>query len=71
LPTGGRLVAVHGTDDDIVPIEMSRRYVDLARAAGDHAELLEVAGCGHFGLIDPASAAWATVLAAVESALSR
>ena len=71
LPTGGRLVAVHGADDDIVPIEMSRRYVDRALAAGDHAELREIADCGHFELIDPVSAAWPTVLAAVDSALSR
>jgi acetyl esterase/lipase len=68
VPTGGRLVAVHGTTDDIVPIELSRRYVDLARAAGDQAELVEIDGCGHFELIDPLSAAWPTVLTAVASA---
>ena len=55
LPTGGRLVAVHGTRDETVPVEMSRRYVDRARAAGDQVELVEIAGCGHYELIDPLS----------------
>jgi acetyl esterase/lipase len=70
LPTGGRLVAVHGTRDDTVPVEMSRRYVDRALTAGDQAELVEIDDCGHFELIDPLSAAWPTVLAAVATALS-
>lgn len=71
LPTGGRLVAVHGTRDETVPVEMSRRYVDLARTAGDQAELVEIDGCGHFDLIDPLSLAWPVVLAAIATALSR
>jgi acetyl esterase/lipase len=70
LPTGGRLVAVHGTRDEIVPVEMSRGYVDRALSAGDHAELMEIDGCGHFELIDPRSAAWPTVLAAVATAIA-
>ena len=69
VPTGGRLVAVHGTLDQTVPVEVSRRYVARARAAGDQAELVEIAGCGHFELIDPLAAAWPQVLAAVTLAL--
>jgi acetyl esterase/lipase len=69
LPTGGRLVAVHGRQDETVPVEMSRSYVERARAAGDRAELVEIAGCGHFELIDPLSVAWPHVLAAVVKAL--
>jgi acetyl esterase/lipase len=71
LPTGGRLIAVHGTRDESVPLEISKRYVDRALAAGDHAELVEIDGCGHDELIDPLSLAWPTVLAAVATALSR
>jgi acetyl esterase/lipase len=70
LPTGGRLVAVHGTRDEAVPVSMSRGYVDLALSAGDQADLVEI-DCGHFELIDPLSHAWPTVLAAVSSALAR
>ncbi len=71
LPTGGRLVAVHGTLDETVPVEISRRYVDRALSAGDQAELMEIDGCGHYELIDPLSRAWPTVLTAVTTALSR
>jgi acetyl esterase/lipase len=68
LPTGGRLVAVHGTRDETVPVEVSRRYVGLARSAGDQAQLMQIDGCGHLELIDPLSIAWPTVLAAVATA---
>lgn len=66
LPTGGRLIAVHGARDDTVPVEMSRRYVDRALTAGDQVELVEIDDCGHYELIDPLSAAWPAVLAAIE-----
>jgi len=66
LPTGVRLIAVHGTGDDTVPVEMSRRYVDRAQTAGDQVELVEIDDCGHYEVIDPASAAWPAVLAAIE-----
>jgi acetyl esterase/lipase len=62
VPTGGHLIAVHGTRDEIVPVEMSRRYVDRARAAGDQAELVEIAGCGQLELIDPLYASWSSFL---------
>jgi len=38
------ILLVHGRDDQITPIEFSRR---LAQAAGPHARLLEVPGQGH------------------------
>jgi acetyl esterase/lipase len=66
LPTGGRLIAVHGTRDDTVPVEVSRRYVDRALTAGDQVELVEIDDCGHYEVIDPLSAAWPAVLAAIE-----
>lgn len=48
---------IHGRDDQVVPIEQSRTYVDAARAEGADAELVAVDG-DHFVLIDPSSAAW-------------
>ena len=45
---------------------MSRRYVERALTAGDQVELVEIGDCGHYELIDPASAAWTAVLAAIE-----
>lgn len=44
----------HGTEDDNVPIAMSRAF-----KAG---HLVEIAGAGHFDLIDPQSRAWPRVL---------
>lgn len=52
---------VHAPDDDDVPIEQSRSYVERATAAGAEAHLVEVEG-GHFGVVDPDSAAWARQL---------
>ncbi|MGH8891698.1 MAG: alpha/beta hydrolase fold domain-containing protein [Actinomycetes bacterium] len=65
LPTGGRCVLVHGSVDELVPVEISRTYARDAAAAGDDAVLHELDGVGHFALIDPLSAAWPAVLDAI------
>ena len=57
LPLDVPVRCVHGRDDDIVPIEQSRSYVDAATAAGTDATLVPVEG-DHFVVIDPSSAAW-------------
>jgi acetyl esterase/lipase len=64
VPLGVPVHIVHGTADDRVPFAMSRSFAELARAAGDSVTLDVLAGGGHFGVIDPASAAWPAVLAA-------
>jgi acetyl esterase/lipase len=56
---------LHGAKDDVVPIEMSRRFQAAAAAAGDDARLSELPDAGHFDLIDPRTRAWAAVEAAV------
>lgn len=53
---------VHGTDDAQVPVRLSRHY-----AVRTGAELRELSGVEHFGLIDPLSRAWPDVLDAVRS----
>jgi pimeloyl-ACP methyl ester carboxylesterase len=58
LPLDARVVLVHGTEDDRVPVDYSRAF-----AAASGAELLELSGVGHFDVIDPRSAAWAEVVA--------
>ncbi len=56
---------LHGTADDVVPIELSRRFAAAANAAGDDVRLIEIPNAGHFDLIDPRTAAWKTVRTAV------
>jgi acetyl esterase/lipase len=62
LPTDARVILVHGTADDRVPVEQSRAY---HRAAGPRCELVELPGVGHFELIDPRTDAWTQVSAAL------
>lgn len=61
LPLGLPHLLVHGTEDDVVPVAMSRAYARAARAAGDAAALVEVPGAGHFVHLDVQSPAWAAV----------
>lgn len=58
------VVLVHGRDDEVVPVEVSRGYARRHRRA----HLWEVDGAGHDDLIDPRSPAWPRVLQAVELA---
>ncbi|MDQ6607828.1 MAG: alpha/beta fold hydrolase [Actinomycetota bacterium] len=71
LPSGTRALIVHGDADDRVPVRHSRDYARAAQAAGDDCELLELAGVGHFALIDPRTPAWATVAERLDGLLSR
>lgn len=61
VPLDVPVVCIHGRDDQNVPIEQSRTYVDAARAEGAAADLVAVDG-DHFVLIDPSSAAWTRTL---------
>ncbi len=61
LPLGVPQVVVHGTEDADVPFAFGPRYAAAATAAGDDCTLLALPGVEHFALIDPGSAAWATV----------
>ena len=65
VPLGVPQVVIHGTDDWLLPIAWSMRYVDAARANGDDATLVPVWGIGHIAVAEPTSYAWPHVLAAV------
>lgn len=71
LPTGIPVTLLHGADDEHVPVALSRAYASKAWGAGDIAELRELPGCEHFGLIDPLSSAWPAVLDAMSSRSSQ
>lgn len=65
LPLDTPIALVHGDEDRQVPVAFSRDFAAAARAAGDQVWLSELPGVEHFGLIDPESAAWPAVLAAL------
>jgi acetyl esterase/lipase len=62
IPVPQRLI--HGAEDEIVPIAMSRAYLAKKKASED-VRLIEPPQCDHFDLIDPRSKAWPRVEEAV------
>lgn len=56
---------IHGDADTLVPASQSRSYVTAAAAAGAEVEYVELAGAGHFHVLDPGGEAWAHVLRAL------
>ncbi len=69
LPLGRPQAVISGDLDHIVPSRFGAAYGARAKAAGDGVEVLDMAGAGHFELIDPSSAAWPTIRAAIVSRL--
>ena len=68
-PSATPRVLIHGVEDDVVPVSLSRAF---ARARGEDAgkvELIELPNVSHMDVIDPASAAWPVVLDAVQRLL--
>ncbi|WP_329564573.1 alpha/beta hydrolase family protein [Kitasatospora sp. NBC_01266] len=65
LPLGVPVTLLHGAADRQVPLAMSRAYARRAAAAGEPVTLLELARIDHFQLIDPDSAAWPHLTAAL------
>jgi acetyl esterase/lipase len=57
----GPVRIVHGTGDGIVPVEVTESYL-----RHNHRAVLTPVASGHFALIDPRSAAWSTVLRALD-----
>ncbi len=58
---------VHGATDDTVPPAFSRDYVGAKQKAKEDVRLVEIAGAGHFELVDPRSGAWKDVERVVSS----
>ena len=65
LPTGMRTRLIHGTSDETVPLEISRRYCEAAMHAGDDSKLIEIAGANHRDVMDPRSTYWPSVEAEI------
>jgi acetyl esterase/lipase len=61
LAVGARQWLVHGVEDDVVPPEFSRDYVAAKQKMKEDARLVQIAGAGHFEVVDPRSGAWKDV----------
>ena len=61
VPLGVPTRLVHGDRDDVVPLEISQRFVAAAVKAGDDSRLATLPGADHFAVIDPRSAEWSVV----------
>jgi acetyl esterase/lipase len=55
-------IVVHGTKDEIVPISMSRAFVEARKSDPVPPRLIEIPDANHFDLIDPESSEWPIVL---------
>ncbi len=69
LPLSVPQVLIHGTWDDVVPLELSQSYERNATAAGDQVTLIELPGTDHFALIDARSQAWEVTVREIERLL--
>jgi acetyl esterase/lipase len=57
-----RRVLIHGSLDDIVPVELSREFPQPRR-------LVEIPGADHFALVDPQSTSWPVVVSELTALL--
>lgn len=69
IPINRREFLLHGTEDSVVPLEISERFYDAARARGEDVTLIQFPQTGHFELIDPESSAWPQVLETIKRAV--
>jgi acetyl esterase/lipase len=66
LPSGAKVVMVHGVFDPVMPPYTGRDYVLRVRQAGDAAEAVTIPGAAHFDLVIPTTPAWKQIVAILE-----
>jgi acetyl esterase/lipase len=66
LPTGVKVVMVHGVFDPVMPPYTGRDYVAKLRKAGDAGELVTIPGAAHFDLVIPTTDAWKEIVAILD-----
>ena len=70
-PSAAPRILIHGLEDDVVPVSLSREFVAARNRDVGPVELVELADADHFDVIDPQSAAWPVVLDRVLSTIDR
>jgi acetyl esterase/lipase len=68
---GARQWLVHGAADDVVPPAMSADYVRAKVKMKEDARLVEIAGAGHFEVVDPRAGVWKDVVRVVRDAAGK
>ncbi|MDB5436826.1 MAG: alpha/beta hydrolase, partial [Phenylobacterium sp.] len=66
LPTGAKVVMVHGVFDSVMPPYTGLAYAAKVRQAGDKAEVVAIPDAGHFDLVIPTTRAWKEIVAILE-----
>jgi acetyl esterase/lipase len=69
LPFSVKLTLVTGEFDPIVPASQAEVFSEAAREKGDLVETIEIAGVGHFELIDPSHPVFGVIREAVRKAV--
>ncbi len=69
LPLGVPQILIHGELDAPVPYATCRDYAARATASGDDVTFIGLPDTGHFEIVDPRSAQWQHVSAAISKAL--
>ncbi len=66
LPTGAKVVMVHGVFDAVMPPYTGRAYAAEVRKAGDRADVVIVPDAAHFDLVIPTTAAWNEIVGVLD-----
>ncbi|HEX5377091.1 MAG TPA: alpha/beta hydrolase [Phenylobacterium sp.] len=67
LPLDRGQFVISGELDPIVPPDFGEAYGSAALKSGDAVQVMTLTGAGHFELIDPRSAAWATLFPLIDA----
>ncbi|MEJ2581656.1 MAG: hypothetical protein P8127_08475 [Acidobacteriota bacterium] len=71
LPLGVGTTLVIGNRDTIVPPGQAQSFADAARRMGEKVVVTEIAGAGHFELVDPSHPGFRVIREAITGILAR
>jgi acetyl esterase/lipase len=66
LPSGAKVVMVHGVFDPVMPPYTGRDYALMVRKAGDKADVVIIPDAAHFDLVIPTTPAWAQIVGVLD-----
>jgi len=66
LPSGAKIVMVHGVFDSVMPPDTGGDFARQVRKAGGAAEAVTIPNAGHFDLMIPTTPAWKVVVGIIE-----